>query len=120
MAQGCILWNFVGVFDTSDRGRIHTRGCGIVEDGVYLRIKEVPVPSARSEGNGGRGNEVSTTGPGPLFPLLLLAMLTSSIFFFLFSFQVHEKTILIQLLLLTLMMVGASGSAESMIWELGH
>jgi alpha-1,3-glucosyltransferase len=64
-------------------------------------------------------NETPTTGPGPLFPLLLFSMLTSSMSFFLFSFQVHEKTILVPLLPLTLIMVGASGSVESTTWELG-
>ncbi|KAF9645754.1 ALG6, ALG8 glycosyltransferase, partial [Thelephora ganbajun] len=78
---------------------------GLLRTGFSLRIKEDP--------------EVSTTGPGPLFPLLLLSMLTSSISFFLFSFQVHEKTILVPLLPLTLIMVGASGSVESTTWELG-
>jgi len=74
---------------------------------------------ARAGADNGQENEVSTTGPGPLFPLLLLSMLTSSISFFLFSFQVHEKTILVPLLPLTLIMVGAPASAESTTWELG-
>lgn len=73
------------------------------------------VPPTKIEGE----NETPTTGPGPLFPLLLFAMLTSSISFFLFSFQVHEKTILVPLLPLTLIMVGASGNVESTMWELG-
>lgn len=118
---------------------------GLLRTGFSLRIKEDPTPSTPSgiptekavpavaettsteeglkgtivEGDGGRGNEVSTTEPGPLFSLLLLSMLTSSISFFLFSFQVHEKTILVPLLPLTLIMVGVPGSAESTTWELG-
>ena len=119
---------------------------GLLRTGFSLRIKREPIPSTTStsstekkvstaaeinsptekelegrrvEGGKGQGNEASTTGPGPLFPLLLLSMLTSSISFFLFSFQVHEKTILVPLLPLTLIMVGASGSEESAAWELG-
>ena len=106
---------------------------GLLRTGFTLRIKEDQVPSAtpgvsnvaetapstRVEGGSGRGNEASATEPGPLFSLLLISMLTSSISFFLFSFQVHEKTILVPLLPLTLIMVGASGSTESMAWELG-
>ena len=119
---------------------------GLLRTGFSLRIKEDPAPvtasrismeeevptatgttlptgkelkETRVEGDKGQGSEVSTTGPGPLFPLLLLSMLTSSISFFLFSFQVHEKTILVPLLPLTLIMVGAPASAESTTWELG-
>ena len=73
----------------------------------------------RVDGGSGQGSDIPSTGPGPLFHLLLLSMLTSSISFFLFSFQVHEKTILVPLLPLTLIMVGAPASAESTTWELG-
>ena len=110
---------------------------GLLRTGFNLRIKEDPAPSATLkvliekevstatetipltgvEGDKGQEDEASTTGP--LFPLLLLSMLTSSISFFLFSFQVHEKTILVPLLPLTLIMVGASGNTESTTWELG-
>ncbi|KAF8123074.1 glucosyltransferase [Mycena galopus ATCC 62051] len=43
----------------------------------------------------------------PLLPLLPYALLTSSMSFFLFSFQVHEKTILLPLLPITLLLSGA-------------
>ena len=105
---------------------------GLLRTGLSLRIKDDRAPSATSristEKDGssaaetrgdGQGSEASATEPGPLFSLLLLSMLTSSISFFLFSFQVHEKTILVPLLPLTLIMVGASGGAESTTWELG-
>ena len=119
---------------------------GLLRTGFSLRIVDDPAPSttsgvstekevptaaetnphteqeprgARAEGDNDQENEVSTTGPGPLLPLLLLSMLTSSLSFFLFSFQVHEKTILVPLLPLTLIMVGAPASAESTTWELG-
>ena len=102
---------------------------GLLRTGFNLRIKEDPgAPSAVSntaetktstKGDTDQGNETLTTEPGPLFSLLLLSMLTSSTSFFLFSFQVHEKTILVPLLPLTLIMVGATGSTESTTWELG-
>ncbi|KAF9779622.1 glucosyltransferase [Thelephora terrestris] len=83
---------------------------GLLRTGYSSRIKDDVIEER---------NETPTTGPGPLFPLLLFSMLTSSMSFFLFSFQVHEKTILVPLLPLTLIMVGASGSVESTTWELG-
>ncbi|KAJ7175874.1 glycosyltransferase family 57 protein [Mycena filopes] len=43
----------------------------------------------------------------PILPLLPYALLTSSMSFFLFSFQVHEKTILLPLLPMTLLLSGA-------------
>lgn len=86
---------------------------GLLRTGFSLRTKENPVDPASE------GNEPSTTEAGTLLPLLLLSMLTSSFSFFLFSFQVHEKTILVPLLPLTLIMAGASGSMESTTWELG-
>jgi len=108
---------------------------GLLRTGYALRIQEaqVPAPSTTSgvsntaetasstgaEGDNGQGDEASAIEPGPVFSLLLFSMLTSSISFFLFSFQVHEKTILVPLLPLTLIMVGTSGSAESTTWELG-
>lgn len=111
---------------------------GLLRTGFSLRIRNDPVPQTRSGvltekddpsatemtppvkiEDKLQANESPTTGPGPLFPLLLFSMLTSSISFFLFSFQVHEKTILVPLLPLTLIMVGASGSVESTTWELG-
>ena len=53
----------------------------------------------------------------PILPLLPYALLTSSLSFFLFSFQVHEKTILVPLLPMTLLL---SGSApEEPTFELG-
>ena len=98
---------------------------GVSTEKEVLAVAETPIPTKRepkevgTEGDNGQDNNASPTGPGPLFPLLLLSMLTSSISFFLFSFQVHEKTILVPLLPLTLIMVGAPASAESTTWELG-
>lgn len=58
-----------------------------------------------------------SSGPAPVLPLLPYALLTSSMSFFLFSFQVHEKTILVPLLPLTLLLSGATNN--SFTFELG-
>ncbi|KAF7987103.1 hypothetical protein HWV62_289 [Athelia sp. TMB] len=53
----------------------------------------------------------------PTLPLLPYALLTSSMSFYLFSFQVHEKTILVPLLPMTLLLSGASPDS---LMELKH
>ncbi|KAI0057837.1 hypothetical protein BV25DRAFT_1892293 [Artomyces pyxidatus] len=55
--------------------------------------------------------------PPVIQPVLLHALLNSSISFFLFSFQVHEKTILLPLMPLTLLLSGAP--EESTTFKLG-
>ncbi|KAJ7761486.1 glycosyltransferase family 57 protein [Mycena maculata] len=52
----------------------------------------------------------------PLLPLLPYALLTSSMSFFLFSFQVHEKTILLPLLPITLLLAGAPMDSAVFGW----
>ncbi|KAG6897078.1 hypothetical protein C0992_004319 [Termitomyces sp. T32_za158] len=52
----------------------------------------------------------------PFLPLLPFAMLTSSMSFFLFSFQVHEKTILLPLLPVTLLLSGAHVDSAVYSW----
>jgi alpha-1,3-glucosyltransferase len=65
----------------------------------------------------GRAREDRTTARPPMLQLLPYALLTSSMSFFLFSFQVHEKTILLPLMPLTLLL---SGSApDSATFEMG-
>ncbi len=54
--------------------------------------------------------------PTPILPLLPYALLTSSMAFFLFSFQVHEKTILLPLLPITLLMSGAPPESTVFAW----
>lgn len=54
---------------------------------------------------------LTSSHPAPVLPLLPYALLTSSMSFFLFSFQVHEKTILLPLLPLTLLLSGASANS---------
>ncbi|RPD62340.1 glucosyltransferase [Lentinus tigrinus ALCF2SS1-7] len=66
------------------------------------------------------GDEKSTSflpKQTPILPLLPYALLTSSLSFFLFSFQVHEKTILVPLLPMTLLLSGSS--PEEVTFELG-
>lgn len=64
-----------------------------------------------------RDSKAKPTQPTPLLPLLPFAMLTSSLSFFLFSFQVHEKTILVPLLPMTLLLSGSSPDEQT--FELG-
>ncbi|KAH0832368.1 glycosyltransferase family 57 protein [Lanmaoa asiatica] len=60
----------------------------------------------------GQRSQVQT----PTLPLLPYALLTTSMSFFLFSFQVHEKTILLPLLPLTLLLSGATPGEEVFAW----
>jgi alpha-1,3-glucosyltransferase len=52
----------------------------------------------------------------PTLPLLPFALLTSSMSFFLFSFQVHEKSVLLPLLPTTLLLSGASPESSVFAW----
>ncbi|KAF8627459.1 hypothetical protein AX17_006272 [Amanita inopinata Kibby_2008] len=56
------------------------------------------------------------TAQPPFLALLPYALLTSSLSFFLFSFQVHEKTILLPLLPITLLLSGASADSPAYTW----
>jgi alpha-1,3-glucosyltransferase len=62
-------------------------------------------------------NAQDKASPSPLLPLLPYALLGSAMSFFLFSFQVHEKTILVPLLPLTLLLSSAAG--DSFTFHLG-
>lgn len=55
----------------------------------------------------------------PTLALLPYALLTSSLSFFLFSFQVHEKSILLPLLPATLILSGAESGGGGEDWEWG-
>lgn len=57
--------------------------------------------------------------PSPTLALLPYALLTSSLSFFLFSFQVHEKSILLPLLPATLILSGAESGGGGEDWEWG-
>ncbi|KAK7048375.1 DNA replication helicase [Favolaschia claudopus] len=56
------------------------------------------------------------SGQTPVLPLLPYALLASSMSFFLFSFQVHEKTILLPLLPITLLLSGAPMDSTVFGW----
>ncbi len=71
-----------------------------------------PQPKSQSE-----KTVVEHIHPTPILPLLPYALLTSSLSFFLFSFQVHEKTILVPLLPMTLLLSGSSPDEQT--FELG-
>ncbi|KAG2368691.1 ALG6, ALG8 glycosyltransferase family-domain-containing protein [Suillus spraguei] len=58
----------------------------------------------------------ASSSPTPILPLLPYALLTCSMSFFLLSFQVHEKTILVPLLPLTLLLSGASPTDDAFLW----
>lgn len=79
------------------------------------RLRHVTVPPAgsrKSLTSAGKREEVST----PTLPILPWALLSSSLSFFLFSFQVHEKTILLPLLPLSLLMSGAQFDSFTFEW----
>lgn len=58
----------------------------------------------------------TSSPPPPFLPLLPYALLNSSLSFFLFSFQVHEKTILLPLMPITLLLSGASVESSIFGW----
>jgi alpha-1,3-glucosyltransferase len=64
-----------------------------------------------------RNERKSTEVPSVMQTVLLLALLNSSMSFFLFSFQVHEKTILLPLLPLTLLL--STAAHDSSTFKLG-
>jgi|SRR5882762_2050156 len=61
-------------------------------------------------------DKAATPSTMPTLPLLPFALLTSSMSFFLFSFQVHEKTILLPLLPMTLLLSGSSPESSVFAW----
>jgi hypothetical protein len=60
-----------------------------------------------------------TGRPAPTIGLLPYALFNCSMAFFLFSFQVHEKSILVPLLPLTLLMASSAPEIEGGEWEWG-
>jgi alpha-1,3-glucosyltransferase len=88
---------------------------GLLRAGWVLRVWPAPTKDGKDakEAVGEEGEEAQP----PMLQLLPYALLTSALAFFLLSFQVHEKTILLPLLPLTLLLSGAApGSA---VWEWG-
>lgn len=64
----------------------------------------------------GQGTRLVNMTATPTLPILPWALLTSSLSFFLFSFQVHEKTILLPLLPLNLLLSGAPRDSVTFNW----
>ncbi|KAF5360802.1 hypothetical protein D9756_004908 [Leucocoprinus leucothites] len=78
---------------------------------------KVRLPLSKSNPSGvDSGEDQDTETQAPFLPLLPYALLTSSFSFFLFSFQVHEKTILVPLLPMTLLLSGAPVDSSAFAW----
>ncbi|KAF6755794.1 glycosyltransferase family 57 protein [Ephemerocybe angulata] len=86
---------------------------GLLRAGWTTRIKDhTPNTKIQAKAKADGSETTLASNPPPFLPLLSYALLASSMSFFLFSFQVHEKTILLPLLPLTLLMSAAPpGSA---------
>ncbi len=78
---------------------------GLIYSGYRLGASEQPSLQT--------SKEKSAPPSMPLLPLLPYALLASSMSFFLFSFQVHEKTILVPLLPLTLLLSGSATTSST-------
>ena len=93
---------------------------GLVYNGWKMRLQpRKGTDSAEEKKSGSDLGKVEAEEPAPTLPLLPYALLTSSMSFFLFSFQVHEKTILLPLLPLTLLLSGVTSHEASETWEVG-
>lgn len=68
------------------------------------------------DSSGSDDKQSPTSSHTPILPLLPYALLNSSMSFFLFSFQVHEKTILLPLMPLTLLFSGATPDSAVFLW----
>lgn len=91
---------------------------GLVRAGWVLRVRQ-PLSDHRKKDLGDAGSndtQVAEDTPPPFISLLTYALLSSSMSFFLFSFQVHEKTILLPLLPLTLLMSAAQPGSSQWKW----
>ncbi|KAF9233237.1 glycosyltransferase family 57 protein [Melanogaster broomeanus] len=87
--------------------------------GSYKTRLPSPSPSGKERIDAPATSMVSLDPPDiptPTLPLLPYALLTTSMSFFLFSFQVHEKTILLPLLPLTLLLSGVTPGDEVFSW----
>ena len=83
---------------------------GMLYSGYKLRLSEDVAMNGKVKAS-------ALSRPAPFLPLLPHALLTSALSFFLFSFQVHEKTLLVPLLPLSLLLSGAA--SNSVTFELG-
>ncbi|KDQ25750.1 glycosyltransferase family 57 protein [Pleurotus ostreatus PC15] len=84
--------------------------------GVFILIRTaIKTSVSATDPANDTSSSVSSTH-SPTLPLLPYALLTSAMSFFLFSFQVHEKTILLPLLPLTLLLCGAPAGSAMFGW----
>ncbi|OSX59916.1 glycosyltransferase family 57 protein [Postia placenta MAD-698-R-SB12] len=86
---------------------------GLLYSGWRLNPQPVTVDSMKGDKDTGDVRKAAVREPAPIMALLPYALLTSSMSFFLFSFQVHEKTILLPLMPLTLLLSGAGEGSET-------
>ena len=96
---------------------------------MYTSLAARPEQIDQSKSNGISSEPIPlvktprSPGPPPTVRLLPMAMVTSSLGFFLFSFQVHEKSILLPLMPLTILMAFRGGkelsSTEDELWGVG-
>ncbi|KZT09122.1 glycosyltransferase family 57 protein [Laetiporus sulphureus 93-53] len=89
---------------------------GLMYNAWKLRLQSGPAEENKSEKveeGGSDARDKATKQPVPIITLLPYALLTSSMSFFLFSFQVHEKTILLPLLPITLLLSVAREGSET-------
>ena len=85
---------------------------GLLRAGITMRTANrnigLETPKSKKDVSG---------NPTVFLPLLPYALLTTSMSFFLFSFQVHEKTILLPLMPMTLLV--SSASVDSVVYHWG-
>ncbi|KAF8645218.1 hypothetical protein AX16_008045 [Volvariella volvacea WC 439] len=84
---------------------------GLLQSGVKFRLADDNTKKQAPRQHGEREK-----AHPPFLSLLPYALLTSSMSFFLFSFQVHEKTILVPLLPITLLLSGATIDSPVYSW----
>ncbi|PPQ91702.1 hypothetical protein CVT25_012915 [Psilocybe cyanescens] len=82
---------------------------GLVRSGIKMQV----LVKKKTEST---AHAAENKDPAPFLPLLPYALLTSSMSFFLFSFQVHEKTILLPLMPVTLLLSGAPIDSAVYSW----
>jgi len=91
---------------------------GITGFGSLAANSPSPSPSTDEKGHE-RDRRDGRRIPAPTFSLLGHALFQCSLSFFLFSFQVHEKSVLVPLLPVTLLMAASAPTVEGGDWEWG-
>ncbi|KAG6909147.1 hypothetical protein DXG01_001899 [Tephrocybe rancida] len=90
-------------------------GVGVMlQAGWKFRVKDGE--GQEKEKDMDKGKKGTKQAHAPFLPLLPYALLNSSMSFFLFSFQVHEKTILLPLLPITLLLSGSHVDSAVYSW----